>query len=100
MDLRIVVCVEINRAWRNNAASGVNLLIGGRVFQRADLRDSAAFDADVRPITGRAGTVNDDAAPDQNVKVRHDAFPNSLSMKWSKIILQPLPEQARRALAI
>ena len=64
--LRVVVGVDVDESRRDDVAAGVERALA--VEPVADRADVAVRDRDVRPDTGRAGPVDDRAAPDDEVR--------------------------------
>jgi len=70
--------VQVDKAGCHDTACSVQNPLGGLPFQAADLGDLAVLDRDVADIAGRPRPINDRAAFDDNVVVRHlgDSFKN------------------------
>ena len=65
--LRVVVGVDVDEPRRHDLARGVELPRAVGVELRPDLHDAPALDRDVGGVAGRAGAVDDGAAPDHDV---------------------------------
>ncbi len=67
--------MQIDEAWRDDEAVGIDDLLGKAGGAPAQLRDFAVLDPDVAAIARTSGTVNDRAAFDLNVVISHRVFP-------------------------
>jgi hypothetical protein len=63
--------VKVDKAGRDNAARSIQNAVGSFLFQSADLRDFAVLDRKVTHIAWRTRPINDSAALDDDVKIRH-----------------------------
>src|ERR1700739_1037651 len=63
--------VQVHKTGRHDAARRLQNTLGGLPFQAANLGDFAVLDRYVAHIAWRARPINDRAAFDKNVKIRH-----------------------------
>src|SRR5262249_5190194 len=74
-DLCVIMSVQVDEAGRDNESIGVDNLLGKPRRSAANLCDLAILDVDIAAIARDAGTVDNGAAFNKDVNLRHVLFP-------------------------
>jgi hypothetical protein len=82
VELGVVVRVEIDRAWSDDATPRVDLLRASRLDAATHAGDAAVLDADVGLIARHTGTVDHRSATNDEIELGHAAFLPRLSWRF------------------